>query len=169
MERQRSETVIVGREGRVTLPAKVRKALDVSPGDPLLISFNSVLRCLMIRPAKAEPRTYSDEHLASLARAFEDEKLGRLVEPTREYIADLVREKETEGAVASGDSEYIVKVRVGEGGKMILDPIVSGGLGETILPASARTEKPARAARVEAARSTSVRPSSAKPRRRTSR
>jgi bifunctional DNA-binding transcriptional regulator/antitoxin component of YhaV-PrlF toxin-antitoxin module len=90
--------VILGREGGDTLPAKIRKALDVNPGDPLLLSFDLVLKCLTIRPAKAEPRVYSDEHLASLARAFQDEKEGRLVEPTEEYIADLVKEKETDAA-----------------------------------------------------------------------
>jgi len=88
-------SVSLGREGRVTLPAKIRTAMRLRPGHQLLLDWDEEAEEVRIRPAMAVPRgqswAYTDEHLAHLRDALVDVREDRVVRPTREGVSRLLR------------------------------------------------------------------------------
>ncbi|MGB9683229.1 MAG: AbrB/MazE/SpoVT family DNA-binding domain-containing protein [bacterium] len=56
--------VLVGKRGQVTLPARIRKALGIKEGEPLIIEYDG--ERLIIRKAMVVPvRIYTDEEVKS--------------------------------------------------------------------------------------------------------
>jgi antitoxin MazE len=72
--------VEVGRAGRVTLPAEVRKQLGLEEGARLEVEIRDGM--LQLRPVVVIPRedawAYTSEHRALLARALDDIRQGRV-------------------------------------------------------------------------------------------
>jgi AbrB family looped-hinge helix DNA binding protein len=72
--------VDVGRAGRVTLPAEIRRQLGLEEGARLEVEIRDGV--LQLRPVVVIPRddawAYTAEHRALLARALDDIRQGRL-------------------------------------------------------------------------------------------
>jgi AbrB family looped-hinge helix DNA binding protein len=72
--------VDVGRAGRVTLPAEIRRQLGLEEGSRLEVEIRDGV--LQLRPVVMIPRddawAYASEHRALLARALDDIRQGRV-------------------------------------------------------------------------------------------
>ena len=72
--------VEVGRAGRMTLPAEVRKQLGLEEGARLAVELRDGV--IQLHPVPVIPRddawAYTSEHRALLARALDDVRQGRL-------------------------------------------------------------------------------------------
>jgi len=86
-------TVSVGKEGRVTLPVRIRELLGLKEGDQLVLDVDREQGSIRLRPAVTVPRqltwVYTQEHLSQLARALADVAQGRVSEPSEEEVAEL--------------------------------------------------------------------------------
>ncbi|MBI2756276.1 MAG: AbrB/MazE/SpoVT family DNA-binding domain-containing protein [Chloroflexi bacterium] len=82
--------VIMNSEGRLTVPAAVRKSLGLAGQSPLELEVADGL--MLLRPAVIIPRedewAYTPEHRALLARSQEDVRQGRVRQVSE---ADLER------------------------------------------------------------------------------
>lgn len=76
----RVERVVVGRQGRVVLPAKIRAALGVEEGDELIATVE-------------EGRLVMETFEASLARL---QKRWRKIAPGRSLVDELIQERRAE-------------------------------------------------------------------------
>lgn len=72
--------VAVNAQGRVTLPAAVRRKLHITDGSQLEVAVENDR--IMLRPAQVIPAedawAYTPEHRAAVRRALEDVKAGRV-------------------------------------------------------------------------------------------
>jgi AbrB family looped-hinge helix DNA binding protein len=90
--------VSVGKEGRVTLPARMREALHLEEGTQLVVEVDQDYGGLRLRPAITVPRdhawAYTTDHLAQLARARADAREGRTAELSEEEMLELLEARE---------------------------------------------------------------------------
>jgi len=86
--------VAVGREGRVTLPAEMREALDLGEGTQILIEIDQTRGTLLLKPAVTVPRdpawVSGDEHLARLEQSYADAQAGRVMRMSDELAKKLL-------------------------------------------------------------------------------
>jgi antitoxin MazE len=98
--------VSVGKEGRVTLPARIRELLDLEEGDRLVLDVDREQGSIRLRPAVTVPRqlawVYTQEHLSQLARALADVAQGRVSEPSEEEVTDLLGEPQPDEVLEKG-------------------------------------------------------------------
>src|SRR5215217_7080405 len=94
----RPARVSVGKEGRVTLPARMREALHLEEGTQLEVEVDLDYGGLRLRPAITVPRdhawAYATKHLTQLARARTDAREGRTAELSEEEMLELLRARE---------------------------------------------------------------------------
>ena len=76
-------TTVVTERGQVSIPAAIRKELDLKPGQPLVWEKLSDRECLVRVPRKKKP--LGAKAMLGFAARFRGEK-GR---PTAEWMADL--------------------------------------------------------------------------------
>ncbi len=83
--------VLVGKSGRVTLPAKARRELGLHEGSEMV--FEVIDGVITMRPAVVLPRedawAYTREHRAALAQARADARAGRVVQLSEEQLQQL--------------------------------------------------------------------------------
>lgn len=87
--------VAMSREGRVTLPAKVRRSLGLSEGSELLVEQRNgaiVLRPAM-RVARDDAWAYTAEHRSRVRDAQADVADGRLLPLGEEQLQELIAER----------------------------------------------------------------------------
>jgi AbrB family looped-hinge helix DNA binding protein len=75
-------TVVLGRQGRLVIPAEIRKALGLAPGDPLHLRV-AAGRLVLERPKDA---------------VSELRRLGAAVPPGRSLVEELLAERRAEAA-----------------------------------------------------------------------
>jgi AbrB family looped-hinge helix DNA binding protein len=94
----RPARVSVGKEGRVTLPARMREALHLEEGTQLEVEVDLDYGGLRLRPAITVPRdhawAYTTKHLTQLTRARTDAREGRTAELSEEEMLELLRARE---------------------------------------------------------------------------
>jgi AbrB family looped-hinge helix DNA binding protein len=78
-----AQTTVVTERGQVSIPAAIRKALGLKPGQPLIWEKVSDRECLVRVPSKKKP--LGAKAMLGFAAAFRGEK-GR---PTDEVMAEL--------------------------------------------------------------------------------
>ncbi len=78
-----ARTTVVTERGQVSIPAAIRKELDLKPGQPLIWEKLSDRECLVRVPRKKKP--LGAKAMLGFAARFRGEK-GR---PTAEWMAEL--------------------------------------------------------------------------------
>ncbi len=78
-----TRTTVVTERGQVSIPAAIRKELDLKPGQPLIWEKLSDRECLVRVPRKKKP--LGAKAMLGFAARFRGEK-GR---PTAEWMAEL--------------------------------------------------------------------------------
>ncbi len=110
--------VALSREGRVTLPAKMRRALGLDEGSELFVEQRN--GTIVLRPAMRVPRddawAYTAEHRARLNRAREDMVNGRILPFGEEELRELIAEH------GRGGGEVTVTVQGPQGERTIALP-----------------------------------------------
>ncbi len=85
--------VIMNGEGRLTVPAAIRKALGIEGEAPFEVEVAG--DAILLRPAVVVPRedawAYTPEHRALLAKAREDARSGRVRTRTESDLKELAR------------------------------------------------------------------------------
>ena len=136
-------SVSLGREGRVTLPAKIRIAMNIQAGHQLLLDWDAETEELRIRPAMSVPRghawAYTDDHLDLLREALLDVDAKRLVTPTERYVQELLEEDPSE-----------VESEPGAGEEKIVGILVQGAHGRVAIRHVNQEEESALLEKIEA-------------------
>lgn len=85
---------MVNRQGRVTLPAAVRRKLEIREGSQLEVSTGD--REIRLRPVVTVPLEdawlYTPKNLAAIRRGMEDIKAGRVYRLGSEDLERLIKE-----------------------------------------------------------------------------
>ena len=91
--------VAVNAQGRVTLPADVRRKLGISDGDQLEVKLEDDR--ITLRPARVvvaeDAWAYTAESLAGIRRALDDIKEGRVYRLSRQELDDMVEAGDVPG------------------------------------------------------------------------
>ncbi|HEX9437474.1 MAG TPA: AbrB/MazE/SpoVT family DNA-binding domain-containing protein [Candidatus Limnocylindria bacterium] len=99
--------VAVNAQGRVTLPAKVRRELHLEEGSRLEVAVDNGR--ITMRPAQVIPAedawAYTPENRAGLRRALEDVKAGRVYRLTSKEWDDIVKKGRLPARVRRGMQE----------------------------------------------------------------
>ncbi|MBI2325516.1 MAG: AbrB/MazE/SpoVT family DNA-binding domain-containing protein [Chloroflexi bacterium] len=99
--------VAVNAQGRVTLPADVRRKLHLAEGSQLEVAVEAGR--ITLRPAQVIPAddawAYTPEHRASVRRALEDVKAGRVYRLTSKEWDDIVNKGRLPARVRRGMHE----------------------------------------------------------------
>lgn len=84
--------VAVNPQGRVTLPADVRRKLRIAPGSQLEVGIDGDR--VTLRPARIVPAedawAYKPEELAGIRRALEDVRAGRVYRMSIDHLERIV-------------------------------------------------------------------------------
>lgn len=84
--------IAVNAQGRVTLPAEIRRELNLTDGSRLEVSLHDGR--ITLRPAKVIPAedawAYTPENRAAIRRALADVKAGRVYRVSLDELEDLV-------------------------------------------------------------------------------
>jgi bifunctional DNA-binding transcriptional regulator/antitoxin component of YhaV-PrlF toxin-antitoxin module len=87
------KTVVMSRDGRLTLPAEARRLLKLHGEAEFEIEVDESADAIILRPAvvlrREDAWAYTPEHRELLARAHRDSREGRMRQLTDEELAQL--------------------------------------------------------------------------------
>lgn len=90
-----TQLVDVNRQGRLTLPAQVRRALHL-PNEGATLQWELVDGAVVLRPVVVVPAgnawAYTPEALASIARAEQDVREGRVYRLSKSQVLALIEQ-----------------------------------------------------------------------------